>query len=452
MTFLVGTLLCHSQVATAEEASSMKWPFRISLSVSPFAERVFESGVTLTAGEHEATNVEELQQLFVAYGANEVYTRINTRNAPGHGHADHSLVTGLTRAELAKKLGIPLNPELGLFGTYGDVRFQPPPNFSDYPEIELPGPWETLTLDQMCDALRKYGEIVARQILDTGVEVRIWDLGNEVEFGVAGLAVQPMPGDSDVDEGGPKYYKAPDGVDPEIGKQSIAGLLQLPVDERIAWMKAHLWPYMGKYFAAAAEGIRKADPDARFSTHTSGIFSTRPEESLAFFSTMGENGYLPDELGFSFYPSSSDEPNKLAKFKETMKLCMGELERPAFIAEYGYAAEPMTVGGFAGWDKTAGNYPISNEGQAALLRDIASWGAAAGLSGIRPWAPELAAPGWEPIALFDAQDGKAVGRPALGAIKEGAANPDLNALDTTGDEAKPEPEPEEIKLPGAALE
>jgi hypothetical protein len=65
--------------------------FRISLSVSPFTELVFRTGVTFTDGQSLATNPEELQQLFVKYGANEVYARIATTRAYRTGVGDHSL-------------------------------------------------------------------------------------------------------------------------------------------------------------------------------------------------------------------------------------------------------------------------------------------------------------------------------------------------------------------------
>ena len=73
----------------------------------------------------------------------------------------------------------------------------------------------------MLPILRAYGAIAAREILKTGVKVRIWDLGNEVEFGLAGVVVRPMPGGCDDTEGGAGWYKPPDGVDPAIGKTSV---------------------------------------------------------------------------------------------------------------------------------------------------------------------------------------------------------------------------------------
>jgi len=41
------------------------------------------------------------------------------------------------------------------------------------------------------------------------------------------------------------------------------------------------------------------------------------------------------------------------------------------------------------------------------------------LSGIRPWAPDLAGPGWAPMAFFEIEGRTAAARPALDAAAEG---------------------------------
>src|SRR5579863_3008387 len=207
--------------------------FRISLSISPFAELRFAGGFVFTDGKVTAKNPGELQRMFAAHGANEVYARIATTQKYRIGNGDHSMERGLERARMAAALNLPFNPELGLFNIYGDIRCQPPPDFSDYPQIKVPGAWNTLTLAQMLTVLRTYGAAAARQILDTGVKVRIWDIGNEVEFGVAGVAVPPMPGGCDDTAGGPGWYKPPDAVDAAIGKTSAIDLMQMPSAKRI---------------------------------------------------------------------------------------------------------------------------------------------------------------------------------------------------------------------------
>lgn len=393
--------------------------FRLSLSVSPFTELLLNQGIEFTDGKMTARTAEELQRLLMKYGANEVYARIATNRAHTKGFGDHSLERGLGRARLARSLGLPFNPEIGLFNNYGDLRCQPSPDFSEYPELKAPGPWTSLKLDQMLPILRSYGAIVARQILDTGVKVRIWDLGNEVDFGVAGVAPHPLPGACD-DSNGKGWYQPPDGVDPAIGKISALDLVTMPAPQRIAWLEEHIWRYTSRMFAAVAAGIRSVDPGARFSTHVSGFAAERPDFAVAFYRAMKEGGFLPDELGFSFYPSASDQPpHRLKLFKEVVTTVHAALDRPVFIAEFGYPAEEVKVGAFASWNHSLEDYPITPQGQASLIRDLVVWGAHSGVCGFRPWAPETAVPGWEPFALFQLKGKTAWARPSLAASLEG---------------------------------
>src|SRR5689334_8001793 len=87
--------------------------FRNSLCASQFAEGVFAKGVTFQAGKLTAKNVEELQRLMIAYGSSELFARLGTRlTDPDQSQAKQGMTAALERAKLAKRLGVPLNPEL----------------------------------------------------------------------------------------------------------------------------------------------------------------------------------------------------------------------------------------------------------------------------------------------------------------------------------------------------
>src|SRR5215467_4550757 len=75
-------------------------PFRISLSISPFTDSQFATGIVFKSGEVTARNLEELQQLFVTNGANEVYARIATRQERGTAGGDHSLARAMRLASM----------------------------------------------------------------------------------------------------------------------------------------------------------------------------------------------------------------------------------------------------------------------------------------------------------------------------------------------------------------
>jgi Glycosyl hydrolase family 53 len=390
--------------------------FRVSLSVSPFTESLLDSGTSFTDGKMTATTAADLQRLYVSHGANEVYARIATTQTYRIGFGDHSMDRGLERARMAAALHVPFNPELGLFNIYGDIRCQPSPDFRDYPGVQVPRPWTSLGLSEMTAALRAYGAAAARQIAATGVQVRIWDIGNEVEFGVAGVAIKPEPGSCDDTAGGPGWYHPPDAVDPAIGAMSFRALTQMPEAARISWLESHLWPHEARMLAAVADGIRSVDPRARVSTHVSGIASTQPVFAVAFFEAMKKSGFTVDEAGVSYYPTSSPFPkDRLQAFKDMATAVRRKLDRPVFVAEFGYPSAPMT--GVFVWNFAVAGYPQTPDGQAMFIRDLVAWGRSEGvLSGIRPWAPDLAAPGWAPMALFQRSGRLVTSRPALDAL------------------------------------
>lgn len=392
--------------------------FRNSLSVSPFTEQVLQT-LALTDGTSVARTVTEVQQLFNRAGATEVYARIATRKVTGvssaTGNAELGFARGLERAMLAARLGLPFNPELGLFANYGDgATYQQPPDFSAYPSIHLPGPWTSLTLTQMLPALRQYGALVAEQILSTGVTVNYWDIGNEVDNGVAGVAVRPLFPDT--------TYVPPDAVDPQIGLMSVPELVAMPEDQRIAFSQAHLWPYVGRMLAAVADGIRSVDRRARFSTHISHFGDRSPAVALAFWETVSRVGYLPDQLGTSYYPTDGKTtfgPADMFGFFKDLATALGRrFNRQLFIAEYGYPSALMQPP-YPFNDPVPG-YTMDEAGQRAFTRDLIQWGVTSGhLAGIRPWAPDFCDnSAWLPMAWFHGSPSPATPKPVLAVLNE----------------------------------
>ena len=399
--------------AAAENAPSDRLPggFRVSLSVSPFTETVL-GALALTDGGRTFGTVAQVQRLFNRHGATEVFVRVATLAHAKSGDAEYGFARAIERARLARDVGMPLNPELGLWDVYGDIRRQPPPDFSDFPAIRLPGPWITLTLEQMESALRQYGALAARQILATGVRVNYWDLGNEVDWGVAGVAVRGFD---------PTGYSPPDTIDPAIGQMTAAQLLQMSQADRIAWLQRHMWPYVGRLLAAVAQGIRGVDPAARFSTHLAGIAVQDAALPVAFWEAMNRAGYHPSQFGTSLYPTNGDSGDRRAVFLNVADALQQRFGRQLFFAEFGYPSAVM--GPPFAWNSTQAGYPQTPDGQFRYLRELVALSVATGaVGGIRPWGPDycLASGGWAPMSLF-AEDGSA--QPALAAIRQGLHSP-----------------------------
>jgi hypothetical protein len=381
--------------------------FRVSLSVSPFTEAVLGS-LALTDGRHTASTVRQVQQLFNLHGATEVFARVATRRNASSGDAEYGMVRAIERAQLARDLGMPLNPELGLWPVYGDIGGQPPPDFSDHPSINLPGTWTSLALPQMEAALRQYGVLAAQQILATGVRVNYWDLGNEVDWGVAGVAVRGFNASN---------YIPPDAVDPAIGQMTAAQLLGMTEPDRISWLQQHMWPYVGRLLAATGDGVRSTDPAARSSTHIADIEITSPATPVAFWTAMHQAGYVPDQFGTSFYPTAPGTGDRRAVLLQTAAALQQTFGRQLFLAEYAYPSGKMT--GRYPWNNTQAGYLKNPGGQFRYLRDLTAMAAQAGtIAGIRSWAPDycLASGGWQPMSLFT---GGGIAEPALTSIQAG---------------------------------
>ena len=394
--------------------------FRFPLTASYYAEQMFARGYRFTDGEREARDAGELQELFVAHGANEVSARIGTsRHRPPLYDDDTSLDAGVEYARLAARLGLPFNPLLFLSRDYGDETGQPHPVFNGFDELHPDRPWETLTIDAMADRLQRFAQLAAVSILETGASVSVWNLGNEIDLGVAGVAPPPILMEQwEQVDGEADWYRVPEAVDSAIGTVVIDDLLRWPAEDRTRWLEKHVWPHEARLLSAAADGIRTVDPGARFSTHI-GFEPPARGTAVAFYRAMRRHGFAVDQAGLSVYPTihpNSDEV--LAAQKGEIRDLMDELGVPVMINEFAYPAA-STERAFGDWKHALTGYPATDAGQAAFFDDLVTWGISEGLAGISPWAPDLVDPIWEAMSFFRLEGDVAVARPILRAFDAG---------------------------------
>lgn len=360
--------------------------FRISMSVMMCLDDFYDTDASIFSryvfsdGEDTAKNIEELQKMFIKHGATEMYVRIGTKRYMELDERDtdemhaklHNLEISKKVCGLAAKLDIPINVEVGCFYTYADGFESQYPDFSDYSEITQPDKaWADMSLDEMKDVLYQYGRLLAGEIKETGCDVNIWDLGNETNYGFAGVQLPLKSAVSDATEKNYSitYMKKNFGAD---------------------WLAENVWKYNAQLFKAVADGIKEVYPDAKFSSHVSTV-TCGANYVVKYFKCLADNGYKVDQAGISFYPNSSGVIiDQIAQIKSIILAVNRELGMNVMLAEYGFAN--MTAGTqnneFAGWNNPVHGYDLNDEGQARLFKELVTWGKKNGMAGIRPWAIE----------------------------------------------------------------
>ena len=374
--------------------------FRVALSLSPFSLNQFEKGYSFVIGDKSASTPEELQQIYRELGSTEMYVRIATKRhvtdedvtdgEPDENANVHTFDQGIRMCQIAAALGIPINPEIMCAYTYMDMDKQQAPRFDEYPEFNylMNGKkWSNLTLDEICTVLEAYGAFVGEAILSTGCTVNNWNLGNEANFGFAGISMGLET-----------------AVDPKLAKAGTLKKYTAPVFSR-NWLKKHVWQHNAKAYVAVKNGILSAyaklgidASNVKFSTHVATVVF--PAGCTAkFFNVMKDNGYEMETAGISYYPSApSMALNKKSLLKRTVKKIRKKCKLPVFIGEFSYPSGKMD-GPFAGWNKKVKGYNHNQFGQATIYADVMRWGKANGLAGIRYWAPDYE--GWYAMSMFE---------------------------------------------------
>lgn len=408
----------YGTVKSATKAAQTDEPFRVALSLSPFTLNQFEAGYSFKVGDQTATTPADLQRIYQSLGSTEMYVRLATKRhktynpdgtldnttdvKPDENANVHTFDQVMQTCKLAAALNIPINPEVMCAYIYMDMDGTQAPRFykSDYPELyatnatwanilkDGDAKWEELSLEDICTVLEIYGEFVGDSILATGCTVNNWNLGNEANFGFAGIGIgTPNAFDQKLANAGPM-------------KRYMSSLFS------VWWLKKHVWCYEAQTLAAVRRGIEKAYVKAgkdvskiKFSTHIATVVST-PRSSASFFTYMAEHGYKMETAGISYYPSApAMSLNKKKLLTKTVTRINKKCDVPVFIGEFSYPSQEM-VGPFASWNSQLGEYKKDQKGQADIYRDVIAWGKTHGLIGIRYWAPDYEGE-WYPMSMFE---------------------------------------------------
>jgi len=408
----------YGAIKSAANSVGTDEPFRVALSLSPFTLNQFEAGYTFKIGDKTASTPAELQQIYRDLGATEMYVRLATKRhktykpdgaldnttdgKPDENANVHTFDQVMHTCRIAAALDMPINPEVMCAYIYMDMDGTQAPRFykEDYPELYASNPtwasilkngeakWEELSLEDICKVLEIYGEFVGDSILATGCSVNNWNLGNEANFGFAGIGIG-----------------MPNSFDKTLAK---AGAMKRYMSSLFSvwWLKKHVWKYEAQTLAAVKRGILKSytkagkkTDDVKFSTHIATVVST-PRSSASFFTYMADHGYQMETAGISYYPSApAMSLNKKKMLTKTVTRINKKCGVPVFIGEFSYPSQDM-VGPFAGWNGQLGNYQKDQKGQANIYRDVIAWGKTHGMAGIRYWAPDYEGE-WYPMSMFE---------------------------------------------------
>ena len=301
--------------------------------------------------------------LFAANGVDGFRIRLWVGN---EGESKLDYATDLARR--AQQAG--MHPYLVLFlsDDWSDVNKQP-----------APAAWANLPVDERAAAIRAYARETAQHFVDQGITLDFYEIGNEIDYGISGV-----------------FADATHPRDP-------------------ATLRADTWPDEAQLIQAAIDGVREADPDARFLLHIATGWDG--DFAVAFFQAMTDLGVTYDYAGLSYYPTSFGPPIA-AELCHTLDRLGSEIGKPIVIAETAYPAEPPTGGMFGDWRRPLPGYPLTPEGQAWWLADLLAGMRARGdVRGVYVFSPDFWFSGelWGPFALFDDQ-GEA--RPAVASFNQ----------------------------------
>lgn len=306
----------------------------------------------------------DVYKLLAQAGANAARIRLWTKDEGPNG-----LRAATETAKRAQAAG--LVPYLVLFLSE---------EWSDLVKQPAPPAWRGLPEDQRLRAIEAYAERVTRHFQAAGLTLELFEIGNEIDFGICGV------------------------FEPDWARRGS-----------LDYMRTMIWPRMAKIIAAAQRGVRKAQPKARFLLHLA-QWSNAPY-CIAFWKEMERQGAAVDLPGLSYFPTSAKpEERSLAFLQQQLNAMHAALGRDLVICEYAYPSQPKFTGQFAEWNQPVPGYELNPEGQRAWLSAFQTFARApqSHLAGAFYWSPEwIRSNMWEAFALFT-DDG--LPKPALAAL------------------------------------
>jgi arabinogalactan endo-1,4-beta-galactosidase len=202
-----------------------------------------------------------------------------------------------------------------------------------------PPEWAGLSVAETAQRVDQYSYDTARYYMDRGLNVEIYDIGNEIDFGILNF----RPGDR---------IPIPPGVD---------------ITNNMTYMRENVWNIEAQLLQASITGIKRANPNAKIVLHASGVNVSRSDVFVkTFFKTMADDGVDYDYAGLSnpYNGPNWTVPNYSTdcwfhRLQELIDYC-GTLNKKVIFSEASY---PSNAQGTVGAPMPEFSY--SPQGQAA---------------------------------------------------------------------------------------
>ena len=254
-------------------------------------------------------------------------------------------------------------------------------DWADFVKQPAPDIWKKLTPEKKLAAVAAYTESVVSHMAKNAVNIDTFEIGNEIDFGICGEFEEEWP-------------------------RRVS----------LEFMRTRVWPRMVPILKAAQAGVLKAQPKAKFILHLSQWNNV--DYCIPFWQAMLAAEVQLDYPGLSYFPSSAKEPAQrpFNFLRAQVGKIVEALHKPVLICETGYPATANFGGQFAEWNLPAEGYPLSDDGQAKWIADLAAViRADPNFAGVFYWSPEWYDGGlWDAFALFDKHG---VARPGVRSFK-----------------------------------
>lgn len=176
--------------------------------------------------------------------------------------------------------------------------------------------FKDLTISQKENIIKEYSKNVVNYFQSQGAIVKLYEIGNEVDCGIAGI------------------FHLTDNID---------------------YLKQYIWPNETRIIKAAISGIKTSDLNALVQTHIA--VWNNVDWAYSFFKFIKDNGVNLDYAAFSYYPTEIND-TILDKFSASVLQNIGwllkttdnvsqELGVPIIISEYAYPSDTINPSDFS---------------------------------------------------------------------------------------------------------